>query len=96
MRAAHPYPLEGIVVLSVGRLERYKQVDVAVRATCFLDERFSLIVVGRGPELERLRALAARTSGRATVLGYVDDESLRRWYRTAAVSCRSQRGRPSG
>jgi glycosyltransferase involved in cell wall biosynthesis len=45
--------------LVVSRLVRYKRIDLAVAAATRLGRR--LMVVGRGPELERLRAMAGPT-----------------------------------
>jgi glycosyltransferase involved in cell wall biosynthesis len=47
---------DGAFYLCVSRLLPYKNVDQVVRAFADLDRR--LIVVGRGPEAERIRALA--------------------------------------
>ena len=66
-------------VLVVSRLFSYKRVDVAVEACTRLG--LPLNVVGRGPELGRLRRIAGPT---VRFLGEVDDASLEREYR----SCR--------
>ncbi len=66
-------------VLVVSRLFPYKRVDAAVEACTRLGIR--LKVIGRGPEMARLRRLAGPT---VTFLGEVDDRTLEEEYR----SCR--------
>jgi glycosyltransferase involved in cell wall biosynthesis len=76
----------GPVVLSVGRLERYKRVDAVVRAVAAMGEPVRLAVVGTGPAAGELRDLAERVApGAVTFTGRVGDDELWRWYRTAAV-----------
>jgi glycosyltransferase involved in cell wall biosynthesis len=62
--------------LVVGRLFAYKRIDAAVRACTSLG--LPLRVVGRGPELRRLRSLAGPS---VQFLGEVDDAELQRQYR---------------
>jgi glycosyltransferase involved in cell wall biosynthesis len=69
-------------VLSVGRLEANKRVDLIVRALAHTDRSVRLLVVGEGPlreELERA-ATAAGVADRVTLAGGVDDEHLARLY----------------
>ncbi len=77
-------PLAGIepgFVLSVGRLLAYKNVDALVAAMAEVpDER--LVVVGAGPERERLAAMAGPN---VTIAGAVDDAELRWCYAHCAA-----------
>jgi glycosyltransferase involved in cell wall biosynthesis len=57
--------------LVVSRLVEYKRVDLAVRAATRLGRR--LVVVGRGPELKRLREMAGPT---VELRGWVSDEEV--------------------
>jgi glycosyltransferase involved in cell wall biosynthesis len=61
--------------LAAGALVPYKSVDLAVRAFSRSGDR--LVVAGDGPELERLRKLAAPN---VTFTGWVSDEDLRSLY----------------
>ncbi len=61
--------------LMVGRLIAYKRHDIAIRA--FNELRLPLKIIGRGPEYDRLRALAGPT---VEFLGRVPDEELPRYY----------------
>ena len=94
IRAAKPYLTESTIVLSVGRLESYKQVDHVLGAMRHLDKRFVLKVIGAGPEQTALEARATDLglAERVEFLGRVSDEALHRWYRTAAVyvTCSTQ------
>jgi glycosyltransferase involved in cell wall biosynthesis len=86
--AAEPYELGHPVVLVGGRLEAYKQVDLAIRALAQLDPDVLLVVSGSGPELPRLKELAHQlgVGDRVKFLGFVSADSLHRWQRTASVT----------
>jgi glycosyltransferase involved in cell wall biosynthesis len=87
IRAARPFAYCGIVVLTVGRLERYKRVDRAIAAIAGLDPEFRLAVAGDGPARPRLLAYAGdlRVSSRVEFVGSVPDAELYRWLRSAGV-----------
>jgi glycosyltransferase involved in cell wall biosynthesis len=63
------------VLLTVGRLERYKNVDLIIRAFGGLRSAADLIVVGDGPDRARLEQLA-RAAGRVRFTGRVSDAEL--------------------
>jgi glycosyltransferase involved in cell wall biosynthesis len=73
--------------LTVGRLKTYKNVQRAIGAMPFLDERYHLVIVGDGPARAKLASLAAdmRVEDRVRFLGTIATADLYRWYRTAAV-----------
>ncbi len=57
--------------LIVGNLNRYKRVDLAIEA--FNHLKLPLVVIGRGPEYERLRKLAGPT---VQLLGWREDDEV--------------------
>jgi glycosyltransferase involved in cell wall biosynthesis len=82
----HPPPLAGRLrsgpygdyILSVGRLETVKRVDLAIRALAHADTSLRLIVVGEGPQRGQLEEAAA-TAGvaqRVTFAGAIDEAAL--------------------
>src|SRR6478735_7929883 len=87
LRAEGPEsPVEGLepgFLLCVARLLPYKNVEVAVRAALAVDGP-PLVVVGTGPDRERVERLAG-DSGRVVFVGTVDDAQLRWLYRGAAL-----------
>jgi glycosyltransferase involved in cell wall biosynthesis len=87
LHAARPFTEHGPVVLTVGRLEGYKRVDLTLRAMDELADTYRLRVIGDGPGLRSLETLARRLRhpDRVAFLGNVTAADLRRWYRTAAV-----------
>ena len=87
IRRAEPFAGDVPIVLSVGRLERYKQVGKLVRAFALLARPARLVIIGDGPERGRLTELARKTNADIGFLGRVDDDELHRWYRTARVVC---------
>ena len=87
LRAAEPFDDPRAIILSAGRLEEYKNVQLIVQALAHLEPAFALIITGDGPARPLLEETAARAgvNGRVHLLGRVDAGSLRRWFRTARV-----------
>jgi glycosyltransferase involved in cell wall biosynthesis len=67
----------GDFVLSVGRLDRAKRIDLLLRAASERDE-LRVVVAGDGPDRERLEQLAGelQLNGRVTFAGRVDTAAL--------------------
>jgi glycosyltransferase involved in cell wall biosynthesis len=63
------------MVLTVGRVERYKNVDLIIRAFSGVRTEATLVVVGDGPDRPRLERLAA-TVGRVRFTGRISDAEL--------------------
>jgi glycosyltransferase involved in cell wall biosynthesis len=68
----------GDYVLSVGRLESVKRVDLAIRAMLHAPDSLRLVVAGTGTQAESLAALATSLglSSRVTFLGAVTDDQI--------------------
>ena len=68
----------GDYVLSVGRIESVKRVDLVIRALALTDPMLRLLVAGDGTQRENAEreALAAGVADRVTFLGSVQDEAL--------------------
>lgn len=69
------------IVGYVGRLEHHKGVQVLLDAMAALPEWIVLEIVGDGPELERLRKLAAPLGDRVSFRRFVDHRELPELYR---------------
>jgi glycosyltransferase involved in cell wall biosynthesis len=84
-------------IVYLGRLERYKRVDVMLRAALPLlaaHPALELVVIGRGGDRERLEAVAAQLglSSRTRFLGFVsDDERDRLLAESRACVCPSEK-----
>lgn len=82
----HPPPLAGKLrpgpagdyVLSVGRLEANKRVDLIIRSLAHADRATRLVVVGEGPLRPQLEETAtqAGVGGRVTFTGGIDEAAL--------------------
>jgi glycosyltransferase involved in cell wall biosynthesis len=82
----HPPPLSGALepgpfgdyILSVGRLEANKRVDLIIRALAYVDRRVRLVVVGDGPLRPQLEETAAQhgVADRVTWTGPIGDQEL--------------------
>jgi glycosyltransferase involved in cell wall biosynthesis len=82
--ALRPGPA-GPYVLSVGRLEAVKRVDLAIRAMKHAPRDLSLTIAGTGTMRHALEALAAESgvAGRVTFLGEVSDADVVELYANA-------------
>jgi glycosyltransferase involved in cell wall biosynthesis len=80
------------LLLYVGRLVGFKHVDELIRAVSLLDGP-GLMVVGSGPELEKLRKLSRelRVEGRVWFAGRVPDEDLPGYYAACDVLATASR-----
>jgi len=87
LRAAQPCPETSTVVLSAGRLESYKRVDLTIKALAHLDSGFVMRITGDGPARRELEALVSELalSTRVHFLGAVAEATLHSYYRSAAV-----------
>jgi glycosyltransferase involved in cell wall biosynthesis len=92
---AHRYALGGVapsadepLLVYVGRLRRYKQIDIAVRALARVRRtvpKARLVLVGKGDDQPRLEAIA-RAEGVAdavTFTGYVSEDAKIEWLHRA-------------
>jgi glycosyltransferase involved in cell wall biosynthesis len=88
LRRAEPLDELRTLLLSVGRVERYKRVHLAIDSMRYLDDRFLLAVAGTGGALPNLRRQVAEAGlqDRVLLLGSVPTSQLARLYRSAAVS----------
>ena len=84
---AEPYEFDGTLILYVGRLERYKNVQRVIEAVDYLPEDFAFYVIGEGPYTSELRAIIQRNQlgGRVRLLGTCTDADLYRWMKTSAL-----------
>lgn len=75
------------VVLTVGRLERYKNVDLIIDAFQELPSPAALVVVGDGPDRQRLERLARAGERRwpVTFTGRISDHQLDGLFAQASV-----------
>jgi glycosyltransferase involved in cell wall biosynthesis len=86
-------------VVSVGRLVPIKGLDLLVRACAPRagdGARIQLVLVGDGPERERLRDLAARLGVPLTLAGVVAREEVPTWLRAADVYAQPSRTLANG
>jgi glycosyltransferase involved in cell wall biosynthesis len=78
---------DGGYILSVGRLDRLKRVDLLVRSVRLMDRRIRCRIAGTGPEMESLQrtALDAGVADRVEFLGFVPEDELPALYANATA-----------
>ena len=69
------------IVLAMGRLVPAKGMHLLIEAFAGLDAKARLVIIGDGPDMETLKAVAERNglNGRETFLGWLDNEACRKW-----------------
>lgn len=84
-RLAAARPVYGDFVLSVGRIESVKRVDLLVNAMARVDKPIRLVVAGEGTQRANVERAAAEAgvADRVEFLGAVEDEQLLALYRDA-------------
>jgi glycosyltransferase involved in cell wall biosynthesis len=87
IRRAEPFEHDGKLILYIGRLDRYKNVDRAIEAMKYLPEEFQFYIGGTGTYREELKGLIEELnlSGRVKLLGFVAEEDKYRWMKTCDV-----------
>lgn len=75
------------IVLTIGRLEPHKRVDLLIRALTLLPRDVRLVAVGHGSQRAALSALATKLNmdDRVALPGQVSDSELDEWMRRATV-----------
>jgi len=87
LRAAQPLDIPAPALLYVGRLERYKRVDLTIASLCHLPADFRLYIIGKGHEEENLKRQVRqlKLDDRVIFMKDVENDMLYRWYRSAQV-----------
>ena len=78
--------LDRFVVVVVRRLRNRMGIEIAIDAIRLLGDHAELVIVGEGPERDRLEGLATSLNAPVRFVGRVSDEDLALWYHAADVS----------
>ncbi len=80
-----------ILVFSLGRLVAYKGYAYLIEAAQKLDDRFHVIIGGKGPLQEQLSAQVRelKLENKVTLIGFVSDEQIPDYYAIADIFCLS-------
>jgi len=86
IKEAKPFEFDGTLILYVGRLEKYKNIHLAIRAMEFLPESY-FYIGGIGNYDRELRDLIRKMDleGRVKLLGFVSDAEKYRWMKTCSL-----------
>lgn len=87
LQRADAFPVAKRIIITGGRLESYKKVDLVVQAVALLGDEWELVITGDGPERSRLEALvkALRLEHQVRFVGRIPVRDLYRWYQTAEI-----------
>lgn len=79
----------GDYILSVGRLDPNKRIDLLIQALCHCDKKIRVKIAGKGNEMKTLQQLAHRlgVEDRVDFLGFVPDDDLPDLYANALAVC---------
>lgn len=87
IKRAEPFSDQGNIILYIGRLEKYKHIDVVIRAMPFIPDSKFYIIGGAGNYRSELINLV-RDLGledRVRFLGHVTEEEKYRWLKTCSL-----------
>lgn len=86
IREAKPFDFDGNLILYVGRLEKYKNIHLVIKAMKFLPESY-FYIGGTGSYEKELRNLIHKLGleGRVKLLGFVPDGEKYRWMKTCSL-----------
>ena len=87
IKNAKPFDIDGKLILYVGRVEKYKNIEVAIQAVKHLPREHHLYVIGKGSYEGNLKGLTDKLglNDRVRFLGYLTDEEVYRWLKTCSV-----------
>lgn len=87
IRSVKPIELDEKFMLYLGRLDRYKNVQCAIRAMKYLPEDFHFYIGGAGDHLGELERLIERLNlgDRVKLLGFVPEVDKYRWMKACDV-----------
>jgi glycosyltransferase involved in cell wall biosynthesis len=85
IRSSEPFRENSAVVLYVGRLERYKNVQLLIASMEHLPANYRLFIVGEGSYRKSLEKLADENhlNERVTFLGRISEKDVYRWLKTS-------------
>lgn len=80
-------PLAGKLIFCPARLEKYKNVQLAIKAMPHLPEEYKLAIIGDGPYKGKLVKLIERLrlGDKAEILSGLSNEQVYRWYKACDV-----------
>jgi len=84
---AQPYDVDHKVILSVGRLEKYKQHQLTIEAVNHLPEQYRFYMIGEGSYRHELEGVIRRhqLGKRVKILSSCSDDEVYRWLKTCSV-----------
>ena len=87
IRSIKPFEIDERFMLYLGRLDKYKNVQSAIRAMRYLPEDLRFYIGGTGDHLEELMGLIERLDlgERVKLLGFVPEEDKYRWMKSCEV-----------
>ncbi len=84
---AKPYDVDYNVILSVGRLEKYKQNQLTIEAVKHLPAHYRFYMIGSGSYQRKLEDVMRKhqLGTRVKILGSCSDDDVYRWLKTCSV-----------
>jgi glycosyltransferase involved in cell wall biosynthesis len=81
---ATPFPSDRRLLLYVGRLEKFKNVHLAIQAMAYLSAEYKLMIIGNGSYGRKLLQLIEELhlADKVQILSGLSNEEVYRWYKT--------------
>ncbi|HII05862.1 MAG TPA: glycosyltransferase family 4 protein [Methanotrichaceae archaeon] len=87
IRSVKPFELDEKFMLYLGRLDKYKNIQCAIKAMKYLPEDFHFYIGGKGENFSELKSMIGKLDldSRVKLLGFVPEEDKYRWMKTCDV-----------
>jgi glycosyltransferase involved in cell wall biosynthesis len=87
IRRAEPFDFDKKLILYVGRIEKYKNIDKMIEAMKFIPEEFSFHIIGDGSYKRNLEAHVEKSNlgKRVKIMSNLPTEDVNRWLKTAKI-----------
>lgn len=85
IREAEPYDFDSKLILYVGRLERYKNIQLVIKAMRLLPDYYFYIIGNGGYKAELERLIGDLNLNNVRILTGVSDEEKYRWLKTCSM-----------
>jgi glycosyltransferase involved in cell wall biosynthesis len=84
IRSSTSFPGQGKRILIASRIEKYKNIQLAVEAMKHLDRDVRLFILGDGPYRSEVEKLIDRyeLGDRVRIIGFIPHEEVYRWYKS--------------
>jgi len=82
-----PYEVDDKIILYVGRIEKYKNIQLIIKSLIYLPDEYKLYIIGKGNYKTYLEKIVFELGlkNRVKFFGYLSDDEMFKWIKTCYV-----------